>query len=167
MILFSSKKIEENLSQKKILEKDKLIYLLLPILLTVLFGGPIFLIRPRYGVQPSLLNMLATLIGGFLLAVVTYWGVKRLYRTNITIDGNFFIMRYTVLSFPIFLKFTLGFVPGFIVFLFVSAALTSNNKELREYVSPLLNVVFPILIVWYYKIIDQSFKRFGEFLNKN
>lgn len=167
MILLKSKKLEQQLARKKISEWEKVKYLIFPMILTSILGGPIFLIRPRYGVQPPPLNMYSNLIGGFLIAIVTYWGIRRLYLTNVSIDGEDFITRYTVLSLPVFLKFTIWLILGGIIFSFVTAALTIEHKHLRQYVPVLLNMIFPGLIAWYYILVNRSLKRFEKHANEN
>lgn len=164
VIIFSQWKVEKMLALGSFSEWEKVKYFLFPSIITALLGGPIFLIKPRYGIQPPLINSAATLIGGVLVAVVTYFGIRYLYRTNEVIDGKNFIERCAILSVPVFVKFTVIAVPVFFGFLLVATALTSNSPEKRDFFPVFFDAVFPLLMVWYYSVLNKSFRRFGEVL---
>lgn len=162
MILFSQAKVEKVLASGGFSEWEKVKYFLFSPIITALLGGPIFLVKPRYGTQSSSINSLATLIGGVLVAMVTYFGIRHLYRTNAIIDGKNFIERCTILSVPVFVKFALIASPSFLISLLVMAALTSRSPETREHIPIFFNVIFPFLMAWYYALVNKSFKRFGQ-----
>lgn len=162
MILFSQSKVEKMLASGSFSEWQKAKYFLVAPIITALLGGPIFLIKPRYGIQPPPVNSLATLIGGVLIAVVTYFGIRYLYRTNEFIDGKSFIERCSILSVPVFVKFTVVGIPVFFVLFFVATALTSDSPEMREHIPIFFNAIFPFLMTWYYALVNKSFKRFGQ-----
>lgn len=167
MILFSQSKVEKMLASGSFSEWEKAKYFLVAPIITALLGGPVFLIKPRYGIQPPPINSLATLAGGILVAIATYLGIRHLYRTNELIDGKNFIERCAVLSVPVFIKFTVISVPGFFVILLIATALTRNAPEQRDSIPVLLNIVFPLLMVWYYAVLNKSLRRFGAVFGKN
>jgi hypothetical protein len=166
MIFFSSKKLEAKLAHNQLSDWEKVKYMLIPSMLSSLLSGPIFFVRPYYGPHHSTLQAIGSLAGGILVAIAIYWGIKRNYQTNEKIDGKNFIVRWVILSFPVFNKFLVGFLPGTLIFLIVSAAATRNSPEVRKYIPTLLTMVFPALLVWMYCLIDASFKRFGKLIGR-
>ena len=166
MIFFSSKKLEAKLAHNQLSDWEKAKYMVFLCLAEILFGGPVFLVRPQYGPRPPFPNSLAMLIGGIIMAVITYWWIKRIYLTNKEIDGKNFIERFTVLSFPVFMKFTVWLIPGTLIVLIIFGLVTRNNHEMRKYVPSVIHVVFIAVIFGLNWLINNSFKRFGALMRR-
>ena len=162
MILFSQNKVETKLAHNEFSEWEKVKYFLVPPIVTALMGGPIFLVRPRYGVSSPWQNSVSILLGGVILVWIIYCSVKRIFKTNERTDGKDFITRFTILSVPVFMRYFLIFTPLCLVGIIVFAALTRNAQELRVYFSIVVNVVVLIITALYYASVNKSFKRFGE-----
>jgi len=164
MIFFSSKKLEARLAHNQLSDWEKVKYMLFQWLITILVGGPVFLVQPQYGSRPPFPNSLAMPIGGILMAIITYWWIKRTYLTNKKIDGKNFIERYTILSFPVFIKLTVWLVPGVLLILILFGLVTRNNHEMRRYVPVVINVFFVAVMFGFYWLINNSFRRYGDLL---
>ena len=164
MIFFSSKKLEAKLAHNQLSDWEKVKYMLFQYLSVLLVGGPVFLIRPQYGPRPPFPTSLAGPIGGILLAIITYWWIKHIYLTNKEIAGKNFIERYTILSFPVFMKFTAWLVPGMLLVLILFGQVTRNNHEMRRYVPVVIQVVFVAFMSGFYWLINNSFRRYGDLL---
>lgn len=162
MIIFSQSKVELLLASGLFSEWEKVKYFIFAPVISALLGGPIFFVTPRFGTKPSLVNSLATMSCGVLIAMVTYLGIRHLYLTNQSIDGKSFIERCTILSVPVFIKFTMAGMPIFFVLLFVAASLTHESPGSRDVVPIFFNIVYPLIMVWYYIVLNRSFKRFGK-----
>lgn len=149
MIFWSSYKLEEALVEGRLSEWDKLQYLMLPAVFSVMFGGPVYLLLPYYGAKPEHHTGFA-LVGTVLMVLATYYGIRMGYRANQKIDGKCFIERYTILSFPVFVKFLVWLIPGTLTFLAVFGAFTHSAPELRPFVGPSLRIVFPFIVFLIY-----------------
>lgn len=160
-ILLNSRKLEKQLANAEISEWGKVKYLLVPMVVSILLGGPGFILRPRYGLQASLPDSIANLFGSMMISLVMYLGTKFVYKTNKNIDGKEFVTRYVILSFPITLKFILVGLPMFFIFLMGLACFTAEKTELRNYGLFFLNIIFPIFMSLYFLHLNKSFKRFG------
>jgi len=161
MRLWSSSKLERELARGQLSEWEKTKYLLLPLILGSLAGGPIYLITPRYGPTRPTLGSVGMLCGGVLMALVTYYGIRMGYRANQKIDGEHFIERYTVLSVPIFIKFVVGFIPAMIGMMIVARALGTALPFVKQNLSFILQLVFPLVYLWFYSLVAASIRNFG------
>lgn len=157
MRIWSSKLLEQELAETKLSDWEKTKYLILPLVLSTLVAGPIYLFTPNYGSNPPAFNGLSTFIGNIIMAVVTFYGIRLGYRTNKKIDGKCFIERYTILSVPIFIRCLVIMVPTLFVLMFIFMGIF----KLKEIFPLILKVVFPLIIFWFYYLISKSIKRFG------
>lgn len=159
MILFSSRRLEEKLAEGAVSEWDKVKYLLFPLIASAMLGGPIFMIRPHYGLKAPAFAALGNLIGGLLSAGVTYWGIRRAFRTNLAIDGERFVERYTVLSFPILFKMAVGFIPGLVVLAMVLRLVDAIIPGVMHQYTLVFNALVPLVMLWFYELLNRSFER--------
>jgi hypothetical protein len=163
MRLWSSKKLEKELAEGRLAEWDKAKYIIWPTVITFLLGGPIFLFTPHYGSRPES-HTVSLLIGNIVMAVVSFCGIRMGYRENQRIDGRFFIERYSILSFPVWIRFCICFILGLVVLFIVFAALTHSSPELRRFTLPVMRTVFPAIVFWMYWLVARSVRRFGNHL---
>lgn len=129
-------------------------------------NGPIYFLTPRYGPKQPPSEFLIWLLGGVLLAVVTFYGIRLGYRTNQKIDGKYFIERFTVLSVPILIKFTVFSTPAIFLLLWAEMLLDRVLPGIKGYLSPILRIIFPIIMFWMYFSVSHSIRRFGEQLER-
>lgn len=162
-MILKSKKVEYALANNKFSEWEKVKYLLLPMVVTALFGGPAYILKPRYGNIPSTADSMASIIGAAIVAAVTYWGLRRLYQTNGKIDGKEFILRYTILSLPVSIKFILIFTPCFAILIFSLPVIADllNDPSIKHQGMLYFHIAIPLLVTWYFNLLNKSFKRFG------
>lgn len=161
MRLWSSELLEVELARGQVSEREKVKYLLLPMLLTALAGGPAYLITPNYGTRQPPLALLTSAIGGILVAIVTFYGIRHVYRTNKKIDGLHFVERYIVLSLPVHVRFAALMLPLTLVLGFVFYAVKRNHHGVADHFATWFGLLFPLLLVWLYRMIAASFERFG------
>jgi len=162
MRLWSSTLLENELAEGKLSEWEKVKYLLLPLILGSLSGGPLHFLTPRYGPKQPSYEFLSCLFGGVLLAIATFYGIRQGYRSNQKIDGQYFIERFTVLSVPIFIRFAVFFTPAVFILICIVIMLDRVFPGIKGYISHILRIIFPFILYWMYLMISHSFERFGE-----
>jgi len=140
--------------------------LLLPLILSTLAGGPIYLFTPRYGVEQPAFAPVRMLCSGILMAVVTYYGIRMGYRANQDIDGKHFIERYTILSVPVFIKFMVICIPVLFGLMIVVGLLSNVVPALKPHLGTILQLMFPLVFLWFYVLVAASIRRFGDHLRQ-
>lgn len=166
MRLWSSDLLEAELARGQLSEREKIKYLLLPMLFTALIGGPLAWIAPRYGLRPPRFDFLVAVLNGILTVAVTLYGIRKAYRINKQIDGRYFIERYVVLVLPVSIRFSVAMIP-----LFVLLIAGLHMLDLRFYggmlrILPLYRLAFPLAMLWLYHLLASSFSRFGQHLRR-
>ena len=166
MRLWSSRLLEAELADGRLSEWEKVKYLLLPIILSALIGGPVSSVMPRYGPEPPAFDWLRTILGGVAIAVVSYYGIRMGYRRNQLIDGRHFIERYTVLYVPILIKFSVVLAAGLVVLMAVCDALGLTAATFNAYAPAILTCGgAPVLLLLYY-LVARSISRYGDQLKR-
>ncbi len=164
MRLWSSRLLERELAEGCLSEREKVKYLLLPLIAGSLLSAPIYLITPNYGVIPPLAEKAYIFLGNIALSIVTFYGIRMGYRTNKNIDGKNFIERYIILSLPIFVKFTVFCLPGLFCFMILFGVLQKQLPWMKDNFSLVLRMLFPFILLWFYYLISESINRFGKFM---
>ena len=162
MRLWSSALLESELARGQLSEREKVNYLLLPILFTLFIGGPLSMIAPRYGLKPPRFDSLVALINGLLMVAVAFHGVRKAYRINRRIDGRDFIERFTVLALPVNVRFSVAAIPLLILLIVVFHLLDSRLLGGHLRILPLYRLAFPVATLWFYQMLSASFSRFGQ-----
>jgi len=166
MKIWSSRLLEKEFAEGKLSEWKKTKYLMLPIILSSLLAGPIYLVTPNYGTSFPPINIIFALISNIIIAFVTFFGIRMVYRANKKIDGERFVERFIILSVPIYIKFIVFSLPVF----FVLMLLFIRTLNMRDIFPLFLRVIFPFVMFWFYYLIFKSIKRFGthlELINYN
>lgn len=140
--------------------------MLFPLVLGALGGSPIYLITPRYGPTFPPIDGLFMVLGGVLMAIVTYYGIRMSYRINEKIDGENFIERYTVLSVPIFVKFFVFSIPALLLLMAIVGISSKYAIWLKGSFSLILRIIFPFVFFLFYYLVSRSIKRYGELLEE-
>lgn len=166
MRIWSSEVLEAELARGQVFEREKVKYLLLPLLLSTLLGGPIYLITPNYGPRQPPLALLTSLAGAILVTIVTFYGIRHVYRTNKNIDGLDFIERYVVLSLPVHVRFIALMLPLTLVLGFVFYAVKRQHPGLADHFATWFGLLFPLFLIWLYRMIARSFERYGRHLRR-
>ena len=165
MYLWSCETLEAELARGKVSEREKVKYLLLPMLLTALSGGPIYLVTPTYGLRHPPLTLLSSFLSALLVAAVTFYGLRHVYRTNQNIDGRFFLERYIVLSLPVHVRFIALMLPLTLGLGFVFFAFRKQDPGAADFFATWFSLLFPVFMIWLYRMIAASFARFGRQLH--
>ena len=131
-------------------------------LLSALAGGPIYLITPNFGPQPPWPELLLAFLSAMLVAIVTFYGIRQVYRTNQKIDGREFIERYGVLSLPVHMRFIALLLPATLVLALVFHAIKSRFPDAANGYTNGFRLLFPVFMIWLYRMIAASFARFGR-----
>ena len=166
MRIWSSELLETELARGQISEREKVKYLLLPILFSALAGGPAYLITPNYGSRQPPLALLTSAFGGLLVALVTFYGVRHVYRTNKKIDGLCFIERYALLSLPVHVRFAALMLPLTVALGFAFYAFGKGHTGVADHFAIWINFALPLAMAWLYRMIAASFARFGGQLRR-
>ncbi len=166
MRLWSSELLEAELANGQVSEREKIKYLLLPMLLAGLAGGPLGRFAPRYGERPSGIDSALALLTSILMVWAILYGMRHLYRANRQIDGLHFIERYTVLSLPASVRFFAGMIPLLIVLVGILRALGRYFDGSSDSLLPFYRLIFPVATLVFYRILARSFSRFGRHLRR-
>lgn len=166
MRLWSSELLEAELANGQVSEREKVKYLLLPMLLAGLSGGPLGRFAPRYGERPPSLDSALALLTGALMIWVVFYGMRNLYRINRRIDGHHFIERYTVLVLPASVRFFAGMIPLLVVLIVVLRALGRSIDGSADSLLPFYRLIFPVVTLVFYRVLARSFSRFGGQLRR-
>jgi hypothetical protein len=160
MIIWSSQKLERAFAQGKLTPWSKVKYLILPAVISSLFG-PAYVIKPRYGSRPPGFNMLFSLFFAVLTAYLTYRGIRGCLRQNDQIDGKAFFERFVVLGVPPMFRLAAIIIP-------LSVGMMIIFAQFPQY--PVLRVRGPIAVAAlsplatyaFYAMLRNSIRRFGE-----
>ena len=166
MRLWSSRLLERDLATGAISEWGKVKYLLLPMILSSLAGGPKYLITPRYGTEPPEGSTRNFILYGIAMALVAYLGIRKAFRANQEADGKHFIERYIILSLPVMVRLTVILVPTLILLMIVVASLTRSFPHFRGSLMAALYVVFVLIYYWYFSLVTASIRRLGRLLKR-
>ena len=161
MYLWSCETLEAELARGQVPEREKVKYLLLPMLLTALGGGPIYLVTPNFGPRHPPLMLLISFLSAVLVAGVTFYGLRHVYRTNKKIDARCFLERYVVLSLPVHVRFIVLLLPVTIGLSLVFHALQPRFPGAADFFATWFSLLFPFFLIWLYRMIAASFARFG------
>ena len=161
MIVWSSKKLERALARGEITAWGKVKYLILPAVMSVLFG-PFYVIRPLFGERPPALNSFFSFVFAVLAAYLTYWGIKRCFRQNEQIDGKVFFERFVVLVVPPAICVIAIVVPTSVALLMLAVALREQIPFLFRRAPVLIAALGPLGTYALYSMARNSFRRFGE-----
>ena len=166
MRLWSSEILEAELARGQLSDREKVKYLLLPLLLGGIIGGPLALFAPRYGVRPPRYDSLMALANGILMVWATFYGMRKTYRANRQIDGRNFIERYTILVLPVNVRFFVVMIPLLVV---LSVSLRILGRDLAggpASLYPFQRLIFPLATLVFYRLLARSFIRFGRHLHR-
>lgn len=166
MRLWSSELLEAELASGQVSEREKVKYLLLPMLLTTLAGGPVYLITPNYGPHQPPLTWLTSAASAILVTLVTFYGMRHVYRTNKKIDGLHFIERYAILSLPVHVRFVALMLPLTVLLGFAFYAFKKSHAGVADRFATWFGLLFPLVVAWLYRMIAASFTRFGRRLRQ-
>ena len=163
MILFSSRKLEAKLAKNELSEWQKAWYLILP----SLFFGPLSYLRPRFGASPTTMDSISLWVSGVLIVIVTYIGLRKIYKINAGIDGKDFITRCTILGLPVGIRFFLISILTMVFIIIILGIIFYSDRDvIRPYYSPIIYTFLVILTVFLYASLVKSFKRFGNLLKQ-
>ena len=166
MRLWSSEILEIELARGQLSEREKVKYLLLPILFVAFIGGPITWIAPRYGLRPPRSDILVALLNSLLMVAVTIYGIRKAYRANQQIDGRNFIERYAILVLPVNVRFAAMLAPILVAVLVALRLLDARISGGMAPLYPFYRLVFPLATLGFYQMLVRSFSRFGRHLRR-
>ncbi len=163
MIVWSSRKLEDALAQNQLDSWTKAKYLIVPAIIGTLLGGPIYLIRPVYGEKAPVQDSLWILFFSIITAFLTYYGIKKFYKTNKELDDSGFFERMVILSLPIFLKILI--ISIVLSISLIRAALLMQIPQWFPRPGILVSILTPIMTFVFYRLLNNSLSRFGRLLN--
>lgn len=164
MILFSSTKLERAIADGALTSWEKAKYIIFIIILHTL-SGPIYVLTPSFGPKPPIWQLLASFTSSIFIILFTFFGAKKSYQTNKTIDDTDFVGRFTALYMPMTLKFiAIGLTVMAAVALSVYAG--SSDKETRSNLFVcFLYLMGPVGTYLFYIFLNKSFERLGILIN--
>ena len=166
MRLWSCEDLENELARGQLSEREKVKYFLLPMLFAAIAGGPIYLVTPNYGPAQPPLALLVSFLSSVLMALVTFYGIRHVYRTNRAIDGLQFIERYAILSLPVHVRFFALLLPATLVPAIVFHGFRMTHPAVADGFATWFGLLFPLLMIWLFRMIAASFARFGQHLRR-
>ena len=166
MILFSSKKIEDCLVSGKLDSYQKYKYLALTFFLFTI-SGPIFIVTPKFEIEPSVIRPLLSFISWIVYVFVLINGIKKCYRTNKKIDDNFFVERFILLHLPLIMKFIAILLTSSLALYYLIVLVTGKNEFPTIYFPFFISIFVPATTYVFYVLLDRSFKRLSVKLKDN
>jgi hypothetical protein len=163
MILLSSRKLEHALAGGKLESWSKVKYLILPTVLASL-SGPFYIFLPASGKRLPTTAYNVSGLCSILVAYLTYWGIKRCYKTNSEIDGRAFFERFAILFVPPMMKLIIVVVPLWIVVLYGVLRIQDHAPHVFERVSYIASAVRLLAIFAMYTMLNNSFRRLGQII---
>lgn len=170
MILFSSEKLECKISNNELTAWEKTKYLIFMIVASSGISGPIYVLKPSYGPNPPPWQMTTLLFSCIGFVLISYWGIKKCYKTNMRIDDVCFIERFVMLNIPMTMKFILLFFSAFIVYCLILAYIMGGKTQSNDflfYSSIVTSIIAIIASIIYYILLNRSFYRLGLLMGKN
>ncbi|MDD5556109.1 MAG: hypothetical protein PHN82_02540 [bacterium] len=159
MIIFSSRKLEKAIAEDELSNWKKAKYVILPAVLAILAGGPIYFITPTYGEKAPALNFFLHMVFNILGAYVTYYGIKKCFRTNEIIDGNNFLERFVILLIPVAVKLIIILLPFALIYYGIASSFRDSHPIFFKRSPIILYALRPIFIYIYYSLLNHSFIR--------
>lgn len=170
MIIFSSKKLESKISSNELTSWEKTKYLIFIVVVSSGISGPIYVFTPSFGPKQPPWQMTILLLSCISFVLISYWGIKKCYKTNMLIDDVFFIERFVMLNIPMTMKFILLFFSTFVVYCLILAYMT-GGKDLSNgflfYSSIAAGIITIIASIIYYILLNRSFTRLASLMAKN
>ena len=158
MKILAFRQLEKDLAEDSLSSWEKTKYLIFVSIIHGLYG-PLFMITPKYGVKLPLLNTFLTLASTTVLVFVIYFGIRRCYETNKTIDDDRFIERFAVLYVPWIMVFTIIGIPATFVIGFFIVKLFPAQSDRLQFYPVALHAVGIIMMYLLYMLLNGSFKR--------
>jgi len=166
MILISSVKLEEKISKNELTSWEKTKYLIFMVVVSSM-SGPIYVFTPSFGPKPPPLNMAISFFSSIAFILISYFGLKRCYKTNKRIDDACFIERFAILNVPMTIKFFLFFFSVGIPVALLSAYIIDRKPLLPDSMFYLFSLTGIIISVVYYILLNRSFHRLALLMGKN
>ena len=164
MIIFSSRKLEQTLAAGGLSSWAKVKYIIVPAVVASLCSVP-YIIGPKYAEdQRPMLNILVSVLCVIASAFLTYFGIKKCYLTNESLDKSAFFERFCILSMPPLAKLTVAFLPASIIALIFMTHLKDSHPLLHKRFPMVLSVAGPVITWFYYTMVDRSLRRFGALI---
>lgn len=153
MIWFNIKKLEEDISNDQLSEKDGFNYVLAYFILSAIsfvggyndMSGPI------------------RLLGAAIFVLITIWALNAIYKINLEIDGKDFFKRFFAINWVIGMRVLVATLILFVIGWIVIAILSENSDKLSLESNPMVGFVqiifaslFSIII---YLLIMNSFRK--------
>ena len=160
MILISSVKLEHKISKNELTSWEKTKYLIFMVVVSAM-SGPIYVFTPSFGPKPPPLHMAISFFSTVAFILISYFGLKKCYKTNTIIDDACFVERFVILNVPMTIKFSLFFLSMGIVCVFIIKALSWDSMF---YV---FSVIGAIVSIVYYILLNRSFNRLALLKDKN
>jgi hypothetical protein len=166
MILISSVKLEHKISENELTSWEKTKYLIFMVVVSSM-SGPIYVFTPSFGPKPPPLNMAISFFSSIAFILISYFGLKKCYKTNKSIDDAYFIERFAILNVPMTIKFSLFFLSVGIAFALLSAYVIERKELFPDSMFYLFNVGGIIVSIVYYIFLNRSFHRLAFLMRKN
>lgn len=166
MIIFSSRKLESALAEKRLTSWQKAKYIIVPAVFFILIGGPLYVLRPIYGTRQPLFLTICWCISSILSALLTYRGIKMCFHANEAGDGKDFLARLAILTLPVAAKYTVLFIPFTLCLLIILRMMSKIYPWVKEQPVLVFYGVIPLAVYVYYVLIRRSFNRFAALLER-
>jgi len=153
MIWFNIKKLEEDISNDNLSEKDGFNYVLAYFILTTIsvVGG--------YNEMSGWIRLL----GAAIYVIITIWGLNASYNINLEIDGKDFFKRFFAISWVIVMRVLVAILILSVIGGIAMGILSENSSNLSLESNPMggyIQVIFTSLVsIIVYLLIMKSFRK--------
>jgi hypothetical protein len=165
MIKFSSTKLEQAIANGVLTSWEKAKYLIFIIILYT-FSGPIYVLTPSFGPKPLIWHSFATFTSSILMILFTFYGAKKCYQTNKSIDNTDFIERFVALYMPMTFKFIAVSLLAMAATALIAYVVSSDKETRKDIFIYFLNFIGPVSTYFFYIFLNRSFGRLGILINE-
>ena len=155
MIWFNIKKLEEDISNDNLSEKDGFNYVLAYVLASFILSTILAVVR--FNEMSGGLRLLGTALYG----IITIWGLKAIYKINLEIDGKDIVKRFFAINWVIGMRVLVALLILALIGGIAMGILSTNRSNLES--NPMAGyilVIFTSLVtIILYLLIMKSFRK--------
>jgi len=155
MIWFNIKKLEEDISNDNLSEKDGFNYVLAYVLASFILSTILAVVR--FNEMSGGLRLLGTALYG----IITIWGLKAIYKINLEIDGKDIVKRFIAINWVIGMRVLVVLLILAVIGGIAMGILSTNRSNLES--NPMAGyilVIFTSLVtIILYLLIMKSFRK--------
>jgi len=155
MIWFNIKKLEEDISDDNLSEKDGFNYVLAYVLASFILSTILAVVR--FNEMSGGLRLLGTALYG----IITIWGLKAIYKINLEIDGKDIVKRFFAINWVIGMRVLVALLILALIGGIAMGILSTNrsNLESNPMAGYILVIFTSLVMIILYLLIMKSFRK--------